>query len=81
MNVELAPKAAKYLQGMREPGKGRIIRALEKLPEGNEVALQGVQGLFRLRVGDWRVVFSYPAQDSILIEQIGPRGDIYKGGF
>jgi len=81
MNVELAPKAAKYLQGMSEPGKSRIIRALEKLPEGNVVALQGAKGLFRLRVGDWRIVFSYPAQDIILVEQIGPRGGIYKGGF
>ncbi|MCL2300819.1 MAG: type II toxin-antitoxin system RelE/ParE family toxin [Firmicutes bacterium] len=81
MNVELAPKAAKYLKGMRQPDKGRIVQALEKLPRGNVIALQGVHGLFRLHVGDWRVVFSYPAEDIILVEQIGPRGEIYKGGF
>ena len=81
MNVDLAPKAAKYLKGMNEPGKGRIVRALEKLPQGDVVTLQGAQGLYRLRVGDWRIVFSYPTQESILVEQIGPRGGIYKGGF
>ena len=81
MNVELSPKAAKYLKGMSQPDKGRIVNALEKLPHGNVVALQGVHGLYRLRVGDWRVVFSYPAQDITLVEQIGPRGVIYKGGI
>jgi len=81
MNVELSPKAAKSLRGINQPDKGRIIRALEKLPQGDVKALQGAHGLFRLRVGDWRVVFSYPAQDSILVERIAPRGEIYKGGF
>jgi len=66
---------------MNQPDKGRIIHALEKLPLGNVIALQGVHGLYRLRVGDWLVVFSYPAKDIILVEQIGPRGDIYKGGY
>jgi len=77
----LAPKAAKYLKNMGQPDKGRIVQALEKLPQGDVIALQGVHGLFRLRVGDWRIVFSHPAQDSILVERIAPRGEIYKGGF
>jgi len=81
MEIELSPKAAKYLKGMDQPEKGRITRALEKLPQGDVIALQGVHGLFRLRVGDWRIVFSYPTQDSILVERIAPRGEIYKGGF
>ena len=81
MNVELSPKAAKYLKGMNQPDKGRIVKALEKLPQGDVVALQGMQGLYRLRVGGWRIVFSYPDPDSILVERIAPRGEIYKGGF
>ena len=81
MKIELAPKAAKFLKGMGQPDKGRIAKVLEKLPQGDVIALQGVHGLYRLRVGDWRIVFSYPAQDSILVERIGPRGEIYKGGF
>ena len=81
MNVVLAPKAAKALKSINQPDKGRIVRALEKLPQGDVVALQGAHGLYRLRVGDWRIVFLYPAQDSILVERIAPRGEIYKGGF
>ena len=81
MKIELSPKAAKYLKGMGQPHKGRIVRALEKLPQGDVITLQGVSGLYRLRVGDWRIVFSYPVQDTILVERIAPRGEIYKGGF
>ena len=81
MRIELAPKAAKYLKNMSQPDKGRIAQALEKLPQGDVTALQGAHGLYRLRVGDWRIVFSYPAQDCILVERIAPRGEIYKGGF
>jgi len=81
MNVELSPKAAKYLSGINQPDKGRIVCALKKLPQGDVKALQGARGLFRLRVGGWRIVFSHPAQDSILVERIAPRGEIYKGGF
>ena len=80
MNIELSPKAAKHLKSMSEPGKSRIIRALKKLPQGDVAPLQGINGLFRLRVGGWRIVFSRPTQGSILIEQIAPRG-LYKGGF
>ena len=39
MHIELSPKAAKYLKGMSQPDKGRMIRALEKLPQGNVVAM------------------------------------------
>ena len=70
MNVGLSPKAAKYLKGMAQPDKGRIIRALEKLPQGNVIALQGVHELYRLRVGDWRIVFSYPEPDSCYLTNI-----------
>ena len=41
--------------------------------------LQGYPGSYRLRVGDWRILFSYPASDVLLIEKIAPRGEVYKG--
>lgn len=59
--------------------KQRIKVAIEKIPEGDIKALQGAPGSYRLRVGDWRVLFSYPECDIILIEKIAPRGEVYKG--
>lgn len=65
--------------GMDRPTKQRIKTAIEKLPDGDVKALQGYKGSYRLRVGNWRILFSYPEHDMILIEKIGPRGEIYKG--
>ena len=43
----------------------------------NVKKLQGRNG-YRLRVGDWRVIFD---QDGVVLDvlQIGPRGSIYEG--
>lgn len=62
---------------------GRLIRAkIEQYaaePDSlanNVKALQGQPGHYRLRVGDWRVVFSETAQ-VIAIKRIAPRGSAY----
>ena len=82
MNVVLAPRVAKTLRRMNEPQKGRIIKALEHLskepPEGDIKSLVGRDG-YRLRVGDYRVLFDITEQE-IVVYDIGLRGQIYKGG-
>lgn len=81
MNVVLSPKAAKYLKRLNEPQKGRIIRALEQLekepPEGDIRSLIGRDG-YRLRVGDYRILFDI-VDSEIAIHEIGMRGQIYRG--
>jgi mRNA interferase RelE/StbE len=42
----------------------------------NVIALKGFNDLYRLRVGDWRVVFTDKGE-ILQIEKIGSRGDIY----
>jgi len=42
-------------------------------------AMKGEEKLFRLRVGDWRVIYSRDDTVRIIgIEKIGARGDVYK---
>ena len=49
------------------------------MPLGDVKRLQGGNDNFRLRVGDLRIVFSKNDEElTILIIEIGPRGDIYK---
>jgi len=43
----------------------------------NVKALKSKPGFFRLRVGDWRVVFR-PTDELVEIVDIGPRGSIYE---
>jgi len=82
MKVELLPKAAKYLKGLSEPIKGRIKSALKKLglepPQGDIKAMSGGTDEYRVRVGDYRVLFKI-FDDKVLIHEIGVRGQIYKG--
>lgn len=82
MKVELSPKAAKYLERLNQPQKGRIIKALKKLelepPEGDIKALHGKDG-FRMRVGDCRILFDLTEQ-VVVVYAIAPRGEAYKGG-
>lgn len=43
----------------------------------NVIALKGEKGLFRLRVGDWRIIFTEDGQ-VIEIVRIAPRGGAYE---
>ncbi|MBU4489210.1 MAG: type II toxin-antitoxin system RelE/ParE family toxin, partial [Actinobacteria bacterium] len=50
------------------PGPGRDIRPIK-----------GVEGLLRLRVGDWRILFTLDKQDKeIFILAVRPRGQAYR---
>ena len=68
----------KVINGMDRPTKQRIKAGIEKLPQGDIKPYKGSPGTYRLRVGDWRILFSYPEDGTILIEKIGPRGGVYK---
>lgn len=79
MEISYAKAAVKVINGMDKATKQRIKAAVEKIPAGDIKPLKGSNGSYRLRVGGWRILFSYPEHDIILIEKIGPRGDVYKG--
>jgi len=77
----MSPKSVKYLKNLNEPIKSRIKSALTKLeqepPQGNIKAMSGHEG-FRLRVGSYRILFGI-RNDTIVITDIGLRGQIYRG--
>ncbi|MBI3979615.1 MAG: type II toxin-antitoxin system RelE/ParE family toxin [Chloroflexi bacterium] len=60
----------------------RVVAALERFAEtghGDVKPLQGTDGEWRLRVGDWRVrfVFDYPSR-TIYVLRVLPRGRAYR---
>lgn len=70
-------KAIKFLKKQDVPTRKRLVSAIEKLPlEGDIKKLQNRTG-YRLRVGDFRVIFD---SNGIIIDiiDIGNRGQIYK---
>lgn len=80
MKINYTKAAVKTLTAMDAKSRRRMKEAIEKIPEGDIKMLQGSVILYRLRVGGWRIVFSYPDKETILIERIAPRGDVYKKG-
>lgn len=81
MDIEYSKDAVKTIMAQDKKTKHRIRDAIEKIPDGDIKPLKGSSTLYRLRVGGWRIVFSYPDKETVLIERIAPRGNVYKGGL
>ena len=76
--IVYSKKAVKFLKKQDKSTQKRIMEAISDLPLSGDIKkLQGVNG-YRLRVGDYRVLFD---MNGIIIDiiEIGNRGQIYKG--
>jgi mRNA interferase RelE/StbE len=87
MEYSLSKRAQKILNKVDSITRKRIERGLNRLPEGNVIPLEGSDTLYRLRIGDWRILLSYEnvkieEKEEIiaLIVKIDARGGVYKGG-
>ena len=76
MSVQYSKQAVKFLQKQPKQIQQRIIGAIHKLPAGDVKKMQGSE-LYRLRVGDFRILFSRTGE-VLFIEKIGNRSEIYK---
>lgn len=80
--ILLEKPAEKFIMRLAKPEKERVLRAIQKLPdEGDIKRLQGQKsrGMYRLRVGSYRII--YTVEDGRLIVRVldgDSRGDIYK---
>ncbi|MCD6340662.1 MAG: type II toxin-antitoxin system RelE/ParE family toxin [Desulfurococcales archaeon] len=71
-------KALKDLQSLPRDVQKRIKSAVEKLPRGDVKPLAGsFKGAYRLRVGQWRVLFFFRGKD-IVIFRVKHRKEAYR---
>ncbi len=77
MRIEYKKKAVKYINSADKTTKKRLREAIEKIPFGDIKKLTGFENEYRLRVGDLRVLFTVE-NDIITVNEIKPRGQIYK---
>lgn len=81
LDVKLGKQAEKYFHSQDRVTRQRLKKGLSGLekepPEGDIVPIQGVPNTFRLRIGDFRVLFREDA-DAIIVTKIHPRGQVYK---
>lgn len=71
-------KAMKSIKTLDEKVKERVKSRIEKIPFGDIKKLQGYSNLYRLRVGDYRVIYQIE-NGMIIIDAVLPRGEAYKG--
>ena len=76
MEIRYSKQAIKFLAKQEESVRMRIKYAIMKLPSGDVKKLAG-QPYYRLRVGDFRVLFTRDGK-IIRISKIDSRGQIYK---
>ncbi len=83
--LHLSRQAARALQQLDTPTRSRFARALDRLrqdpfdPTLDIRPLKGRPGLWRLRVGERRLLYSVDLVDRIVrVYVISPRGDVYK---
>ena len=60
-------------------GKVELYAGDPRSLAANVKSLRGTPGLMRLRVGDWRVVFTEDLE-VVAVSSVGARGDVYKRG-
>lgn len=78
-DIQYDKRCLKYLKRLDKNTQLRIIKAINSLPDGDVKKLQGNTEDYRLRVGDYRIVFSKDDERLfIYVIIIAPRGDVYK---
>jgi mRNA interferase RelE/StbE len=80
--VQIDTKAAKLLRKLDRPAQARLVAAIAALgvdprPPGVK-SLTGHPGLLRIRVGDYRVVYTvHDGELLVLVVHLGHRSDVY----
>ena len=81
--IELTRDALRALAKLDKPIRRRIQGAIDRLadeprPNGT-IALRGVPGAFRIRVGDYRVLYAvHDEQLLVIVIDVGHRREIYR---
>jgi mRNA interferase RelE/StbE len=81
--ILVARSAARRLRAVPETDRRRIAKRIDALAEEPRPPgvrkLQGANDLYRIRVGDYRVIYSIAdAVLTVLVIRVGHRRDIYR---
>ena len=56
--IKLTKKARKFIKAQQPKQQERILKAISKLPSTGDIkALTDTQNAYRLRVGDYRIIY------------------------
>lgn len=77
--IVVKKRAKKFIDRLPMNEKRRLASAIQQLPSGNDIKqLKGYEGLFRLRVGSYRVIYTVDNGKLVVcVIDAGNRGEIY----
>ena len=77
--IKIRPKALKFIEKQDKIQRIRIYKSIYNLPNGDVKKMVGNKEKYRLRVGDYRIIYELNQNECIiLITKINNRGQIYK---
>jgi mRNA interferase RelE/StbE len=81
-SLRFTRSAEKDLRRLDPPVRKRVLGGLDRLlAEDRSLDVRRLTGSehFRLRVGDWRVIFDYDREmETVLVRRVLPRGRAYE---
>ena len=77
--IKIRPKALKFIEKQDRFQRLRIYKAIYNLPNGDVKKMAGCKDEYRLRVGNYRIIYEQNQNEFIiLITKAENRGQIYK---
>ena len=77
MRLQVTKSAEKAIKKLDKDTRGRIIAGIKNLPFGDIKKLKGYEMSYRLRIGDYRVLYTFDGY-TIIVTDVLPRGEAYK---
>ena len=79
-SVVISKKAQKFIRAQQPKQQKRILDAINKLPDERDIVpLEGNTNAYRLRVGDYRIIYEVDnGAFIVIVVDAGNRGQIYK---
>lgn len=77
--IILKKPAKKFIDALPTNERRRVVAAIEQLPNAGDIKkLKGHDDLLRLRVGEYRIIFTVDHGELVvLVIDVGNRGQIY----
>lgn len=77
--IRFEKAAQKFLDRQDKKQRLRLYKAIYKLPDGTDIKKLNGHNLYRLRVGDYRILYMVDNEIRLInIENIDTRGAVYK---
>ncbi|HIV86111.1 MAG TPA: type II toxin-antitoxin system RelE/ParE family toxin [Candidatus Monoglobus merdigallinarum] len=79
-HIVIKKKAKKFIDKLSAEEKRRVVAEIERLPRGGDIKpLRGYQGLLRLRVGKYRIIYTVDnGKLTVIVIDAENRGQVYK---